>query len=302
MNNIINYQYAYSMNRNLSSAERLSFVFNPVSRPLNPWKEEVYNTARIIASGTTKPLMISMSGGIDAEVVARAFLDQQIPFEVFSIRYVKDANKYDIQFAIDFCKKYNIVHHIHEIDPVELWVHKINTYIDKGYRAVGIFRYLQLYILETIEGMGYTAVLGSGDQMYKTVDGQVCVSNITPAHNLAVQWCEDNNTLHYPYFFMQNPEVYASYMQIDLIDLKLNNPEWFVSVWHNASLEKQDVYHRFWPDMKRRSKTDGYKNIHGWKLKRELELYAIFPDIVPVYIPVETIKRQLGINGVGDRT
>lgn len=291
---MINFTSTYNNIPNTTIEERLSIVFNPVTRPLNDWRTEVLLTAKHINNTKTKPLMLSLSGGIDAEVAARAFLELNIPFEVFSVRHTQGTNDYDIKFARDFCNQYNIKHHIHEIDYVDFWTNSVQKYIDQGYRANSIFRFLQLLILDTINNMGYTAVLGSGDQQYKTINGQICLP-LSPPWIMPVEWCRRNNVTHYPYFYMSNPEVFASWMKTELVEVKLKDPAWFVNVWGNASLEKQDTYHKNWPDMPRRSKTDGFEKMRAWKISREKELISMFPDIVWYYMPVSTIKQQLGI-------
>jgi hypothetical protein len=292
---MINFTTAYHNLPNTTIDERLSIVFNPVTRPLSDWRTEVLTTAKFIADSSSNPIMVSLSGGIDAEVAARAFLELKVPFEVFSIRHKQGTNDYDIDFARLFCKTYNIKHHIHEIDYAEFWTTGIQKYIDQGYRASTLFRFLQLLILDTINSLGYTAVLGSGDQQYKTVNNQICLP-LSPTWAQAVDWCKNNNAVHYPYFFMSNPEVFASYMKIALVDLKLKDPSWFVNTWDNASLEKQDIYHRYWNEMPRRNKTDGFNKMRQWKIKRESELKLLYPDIVNYMMPVDTIKQQLGIS------
>lgn len=280
--------------RSTRKENELSIIFDPITRPLNDWRTEVLNTATFISKNAPNPIMVSLSGGIDGEVAARAFLELGVPIEGFSIRHIQGTNDYDINFAKDFCQKYNIKHHIHEIDYEKFWTTGIQKYIDQGYRPYTFFRFLQLLILDTINSMGYTAVLCSGDQMYKTINNEICIP-LSSTTILPIEWCKRNHVIHYPYFYMTNPEVYASYMKIDLIDLKLNDPSWFVNVWENASLEKQDVYHKYWPDMKRRNKTDGLGGIRKWKQARESELKSIYTDTIVYMMPVRLIKEQLGI-------
>ena len=49
--------------------------------------------------------VITMSGGIDSELVAETFYQLNIPFKVLIQRLFKGANDYDIMYAVKYCKE-----------------------------------------------------------------------------------------------------------------------------------------------------------------------------------------------------
>lgn len=56
--------------------------------------------------------VITMSGGIDSELVAETFYQLNIPFRVLIQRLFKGANDYDIMYAVKYCKKRSIPYKI----------------------------------------------------------------------------------------------------------------------------------------------------------------------------------------------
>lgn len=291
MIDIVNFTYSYT-----DSDRNFDIKFKPVTRPLMPWVDEISNTLKTIRASTDKPLFLCLSGGIDGELIARACLQNNIYFEVITLRHIKGTNAQDISYAIDFCKKYNLKHHIIDFDIEKFIIEEIPQYISQGYVSWRPFRFQQIRLFEIAESMGGVALLGGGDQQYATIDGTICV-NFKDDFFMCLEWLRRNNKTHFPYVFMQNPEIFAAYMQIDLINFLLNDPSFFVSVKYNIVLEKITVYHRYFPDMPRRRKLTGFESFpetalfKNYVFKREQDMGGLRE----LEIPVSTMKQQLGI-------
>lgn len=290
MQNIVNFEHSYT------NEEPFDIKFRPISRPLLDWKQEVYETAKKIRSLTDRPLLLCMSGGIDSEVAARAFIENNIEFTALSLRHIQGTNNHDVDWAIKFCQDRNIKHIIVDFDINDFVINKIPKYIEQGYVTWRTFRFQQIYLFELAESLGYTAVLGGGPSPFFTVDGKICL-NFKIDEFMCLDWLKNNNQQHFPYFFWQNSEIMAAYFNQGLIKFLLTDPEYFVSVWQKVSPEKATVYHKYWPDMGRRVKYDGFENLVGTDLvthhiePRRRELGE------PLYrnVPVELIKSQFGI-------
>jgi hypothetical protein len=96
----------------LDSRERSFFHIQsaPAEIPKS-FKEECIRAAKLIfleAQSKNKKIVIALSGGLDSEVVARSFLEANVPFEAAILKYLPDLNDHDIQFAFHFCKLNNI--------------------------------------------------------------------------------------------------------------------------------------------------------------------------------------------------
>lgn len=286
LSKIVNFGY--------QTSEHFSMEFRKISRPLMSWRNEVIATALEIQKlAGTRPIIVCMSGGIDGEVVAMAFLEAGIKFSALSCRHRAGTNDHDISNAVSFCKINNIRHHIFEIDHLDFFTNGIDRYIEQGYRATRIFRYFQLRLLEEVQSMGGCAVLGGGDQMYYKA-GEDLVLKYAPDFTMVLDWCSKQTAPHVPYFYKQNPNVFAAFMQEPLIDFLINRPKYFRNEWA-VSLEKMMVYHAEWPKLKKRRKFTGFEEMLHLKIQKEQELSNKFPEIKDIVLNLSTIKTQLGI-------
>ena len=300
-NKLVNFAYSYDTDVSKPIDERFKLKFNSITRELMPWHEEVKNTAKLIAQSTNKPIYLAMSGGIDGEAVARTFIECNIPFIAITLSYTNNLNYHDNRYAVEFCKKYNIEHKIITVDPAWLYGPKKTEYINNGYKAANLYRYLQLYILETVESLGGTAILSAGEQIYYT-NGTCLFLSRSPELILSFDYCERNNTLHYVNFFLHNPEIYASYMKLKLIEQLIDNPKMCLNGMGNKAAspnglapEKQLIYHNTWEGMTPRPKFSGFENIQHKRNEVQAKLQQEFSDIQSIYIPVDIVKQQLGI-------
>lgn len=274
--------------------QRFRIQFKPVSRQVFDWKKEHLIAAQRVAESTYKPLYVLMSGGVDAEIVARSFLELDIPFKVLSLKHKQNTNWYDIDFATKFCKENGIEQKIIELDIEHFFKQGFEKYVEQGYRSTNLFFYQQLHILEKVEEFGGFAVSGEGDQSYYTVDNQICLK-YNPSILTLIEWCRNNNTNHELAFNRSTPELFASWMNIDLIDFLLQKPEYFKNHYYDST-EKILVYHRIWPNMARRNKSSGFEQIEKeLRFPKEDELKYRFQDLQDLYVPIRIVKEQLNV-------
>lgn len=274
--------------------DALRIEFNPISRRPQHWTAELLNTASIIKQQSERPIVLALSGGIDGEVAALSLLKNNIDFSAISIRHVAGTNMHDIRYAIDFCAKNNIQHHIVDIDYQTFLDITIEKYIEQGYKATNVFRYLQLFIIDTVESMGGRAILGGGEQIFNLHDGEICVE-YSAEHLVPLEYCRRNKVDHIPYFHLVTPELLASYLNIDLVDFLLKTPLYFRTPTYRLSIEKILVYHAYW-DMVRRPKFHGFERV-GTETQQKIDnLMTRFPGIPTTFIPVTALKQQLGMD------
>ena len=282
-----------------SEQERFSLRFNACTHDVGTWKEEVYAAARAIAEGSKKPLWVCSSGGYDSELVCRAFYDQKIPFSVLTLEHTEGTNRYDIRFAVDWCKKNGVTHKIVPIDMRKFLSDEVKKYADR-YAAVHPFRYLQFRLMEVVEEMGGYAVLGGGEQLYAadTAKGKLARKDMyIPFSNgvvLPLQWCDDNATEHVPYFYFTTPELCLSYIRQPIVQFALANPDPLFRHQANAYTLKRLVYQSAWPDLVPRYKANGFDAIPGpLEEAREYLRKKFWSKYIPFNMPVTEFERQL---------
>jgi len=279
----IAYEYSYPV----------SVKFKAVSRLPKNLEDEVVETARYIKSKTSKPIIVALSGGIDSEVVCRAFLKANIDFTTITVRYKDNLNSHDIEYADRFCKKFNIKQTYIDMDPFDFYENGIQKYINQGYISTNLFRYLTLFLMETIDRMGACAVLGAGEQIYFNMNNVVQIEHpenlLTP-----LEWTR-NNSIHFPYFFQTTPEITAAYLNHELIKLLTTDAKYYkCKWWPGYSAEKTIVYHSIFTDMERRRKFNGFENIDEFRQRKQTLLREKFP-VNLTYTPISLVRTQLGI-------
>jgi hypothetical protein len=274
----------------------LNLKFKPLSREVGTLYDEAIRIAQFIRSSTDKPIMVCLSGGIDSELICRAFLKAGIDFFVVIAKHKNQTNEFDIAYAKNFCKEFNIPTTIVELDTEEYFTKGIEKHIANGYKSVNIYRYFQLFMLEAIEKLGGCAVIGSGEQIYYNVNEEICIKY--DAGILApLEWCKNNNAHHFPLFFQTNPEIMYAYQKHPLIEWLLKEPKYFMRLDANYSAEKTLVYHYYFPDMPHRPKYNGYESIKQFRQSLQRKLKERFPEIKYNYISVNSIQQQFTQQG-----
>lgn len=272
--------------------------FNPCTREPKSWKEELYAAARAIADMATKPIWVCFSGGIDSEVACQAFYDQQIPFSVLTLEFEGGLNRQDIQYAIKWCQNRGVHQKIVPLDIASFLSADVAGY--ERYPAVHPFRYIQIRLMELVEGMGGYAVLCSGEQVYDVDRTKSVITRrdlFLPFSNgniVPLEWCKDNATSHEPYFHFRTPELCLSYMRLPLVDFALNNPEVLFRHWSNSYTFKRIVYQSVWTNLEIRYKRDGYEQIRPLiDASRDALKEKFWPQYKERNISVPEFERQL---------
>lgn len=274
----------------------INISFKKISRQPLPFKDELVETAKYIKSKTTKPIMLVISGGIDGETAALSFMKAGIQFEVMTCIHKSKTNYKDASYAKEFCERHDITQHFIELDEEDFFFNSgFERYISQDYISNNLFNYLQLFLLEKVEEMGYTAVFGGGDQMYKLHNNELCLLYPTPFIN-SLKWCTRNSAIHFPYFFITTPELTASYMKEPIIDHFISNPGYYGGIQDfEFNLEKTVLFHNTYPSMPKRYKYTGFESILDKRLRVQAELKSRFPEVSNVYLPIDTVKKELGI-------
>jgi hypothetical protein len=290
-NFMFNFDYFYD-----DKNTNFEIQFKKVTRQVGSFKEEAIRTAQYIREHTDKPIYIACGGGIDSELVCKAFMDAGIDFTVFTVKMINNLNYFDIKSANEFCEKYKLKQVTDELDPYDFFNNGIQRFIDAGYQSTGIYRYYQLYILDAINNLGGCCVFGAGETNYHSVDGEIKLPYKTELISV-LQWIKDSNNVHFARFFETTPEMSAAYHQDKLISFLAQDHVYFYNPHIlNFQPEKIILYHHHYPDMPRRYKYIGLEGIIP--LKKEVEttkLKPLFSHFPSIYIPLTKVKEQLGI-------
>lgn len=118
-------------------------LYSPKRSLKSPYEEFILN-AKIISESIKNPTLC-LSGGMDSEVMAMAFLAAQISFEAVIIRFNLNLNQQDIQHAVDFCEENKIKYNFYEMDIVSFFENKKYEAIVEKYKCPSAELASQLY-------------------------------------------------------------------------------------------------------------------------------------------------------------
>lgn len=291
------FEYEIEEHQNRPIEEWWKVKYKPVSRPPKDFGQEAIETAKYIQGCTNKPIVLALSGGIDSEAVALSFLEAGIPFSVATIRFKDGLNAHDILYMERFCELHKIQQTFLSLDAKLFFTQGYKKYMYQGYRAVNVFRYLQILLLDVIENkLNSTAVLAGGEQRYTVNNNHLC-QFYDPSVLNVTDWMQANNTLHFPYFFHTTPEMVASYIQEDLMQYLLHHPEYYNDhfITSLTSVEKMIVYRKYFRSMETREKFSGFEKIQDERLMAQQFLKARFPEMGRIYKSFQEAKNELNI-------
>ena len=218
------------------------------------FKEECYKTARMIYQSTDLNIKVLMSGGIDSEVVARSFVDQNLPFQAVIYQF-DGQDMYDIHYAVNFCKSKNINYSVvpfHQNKFADTGFWKITDHLmsHKAFTAFDVERWNQTE--------GY-AVFGNGDVHIEHHNGEF-YSLEEGAYALPWLWQKDYDLNGCYRFFKSRPELQLSFINHPMLKIWRKNAK--PMGFEDSRWWKQWIFKDFWPDMLSRPKRTGYEIIN----------------------------------------
>lgn len=268
-------------------------LYKMARAPLS-FREEIIETARFIKNSTDRPIYIALSGGIDSDVVVRAFLEANINFTAFTAIHSEGTNKHDVDLAFKLVEKFKLKHTTVELSARDFFTNGFKQYKNSGYISRNIFRYMQLFILDEITKLNGCAVLGGGDASgYCNINDEVHFK-WNRDYAVPLEWMENNNQQHFPYFYMTTPEITAAWLEHPFIKLLTSNPIYYKSNRYGYIPEKALILHRDWPDLQRRTKFNGFEKMLDIRIPIEQELRSEIPESYSS-ISVSDMRKQLGL-------
>lgn len=280
-------KFGYSgkvFNRRETGDDQFWITYPRCSRPTHDWRTECVIAAQEIGRVYQgRELFLCLSGGIDSEVMARAFVAGGIPFRTIITRYSNDINIHDISWAVIFCEGNAIPYEIYDLDVVSFWESgEMYVYAEVG-QCISPQMANLLKIMDHIHGRGGVPVLGCGEIMIAYESSAWFVHGSERYFSL-YHYLMRRGKPGAPRFFQWNPEIMYSYLTAPVLKRHLMRPGNETS---NSLAFKPDIYGTYWP-LQPRPKYTGYEKI--WKLdqKHRAELMKRHPFSGAV------VKTELG--------
>lgn len=193
----------------------------------------------ITAQRNNLPVKLFLSGGIDSEAMAEAFMLAEVSFEAVIGRYNTDMNEHDYCAAISFCEKHDIKINFIDVDVFDfLESGKALKYAHElGCRSPQIA--VHLHMLEQTEGfcvLGGNPILpifknaSDPENLMKEIDNnRIEIENVYglpgQPQSVYLRYFEKTGNLGEPFFFQSSPELCMSFLNLDEIFPSLSSDE-----------------------------------------------------------------------------
>lgn len=245
------------------------------SRPPQTFREECGFAARLIASRADRPIAVMMSGGIDSEIIARTFLENDIPFQALSYEFEDGKSFHDLRWAKEFCRKFAIPHLVLPFDSRNVFSNELeaSTSIGRKYLSSDLYPVFEIERLKLAKDFFTIAGNGEPEPFFDPKANQVFLEFSSSDH-VVLQWQRDQNISGTHHFFRTTSELYLSFLTDPSIklwcelaaDMNFDRLTWW----------KFYFYQLHWPDLVRRQKWSGYENLAERYLKFERANYSEF--------------------------
>jgi len=185
------------------------------------WWDECLNSARAIKN-KYQDVAVIMSGGIDSELIACAFLDAGIPFRPYCMKYMssnkKLLNDYEFKYAVQFCEKYDL-----KLETEEIYV--IDDICDRRHLDYIIDEVLETYFflpalythhyaVEKFNKLGFAPVLGQNQVEIKLDENNKPSLGYHWLDSPSTFWAQEKGYVNIYDFFLYTPNQLLSYLDI----------------------------------------------------------------------------------------
>ena len=136
-------------------------------------------------------------------------------------------NAHDVVYAKRWCQKNNVRQKLYTLDIFDFVKNELDRYIENGYVAGELFRYMMIKEMSIVEDMGGFAVLGGGEQLYEVDASKKVLTaadpylNVDISYTTPLEWCRRNHVRHEPFFYFSTPEIMLAWLRIPLVDFVL---------------------------------------------------------------------------------
>lgn len=220
--------------------------------------------------------VILFSGGLDSEVVIRAFIDSGRPFKIAINRFFEDLNSHELYHAQRFLTAKELQAEYLDIDINEWLVSEeaLNMAEQSCCPYSEMLPTMKLieHVYSVMQGI---PVLGNGDFYARIIDQQW--QYVEFEYILAwMRYCVARKIPGAINFFQQTPEVVLSMARDPLIMRTIKE-----GIEPNLRSTKYEIYQKHWPDIEIRIKFNGAEKIQDLcdhVNKHYLEKYSAYTD------------------------
>jgi hypothetical protein len=204
--------FEYTKNNHIKcSFDRDNFAFSHgICNSYQSWRTECKNVAQELYDKHGNKLIITLSGGLDSEVVLHSFIANNIKLKVVIFRYERNLNLHDINYALRICAARQISPIIVDINVERFFSSDVFEYAKQTYSSSPQLNLL----MKNIDNLDGIPIIGAGENYLVRKIGQKEVYDLEEAKIAALyNFFRNKQREIIPAFFQYTPEIMVSYLQ-----------------------------------------------------------------------------------------
>lgn len=172
------------------------------------------------------PIKLFLSGGIDSEAMARAFIQAQVPFTAVIGRYNQDMNQHDYETAILFCQSHDIAIQFVDVDVYQFLEEEGHLHYGREFACRSPQLAVYMHMLDQVQGFPVLA----GNPIFPILQGNVetikegiLSGNVTLERVMGLsdqtqaamlRYFERSERAGQPFFFQSSTELMMSFLKL----------------------------------------------------------------------------------------
>lgn len=234
-------------------------AFSKYTEKVNSFKEELLNAAKSsLEHSTDKPVLL-FSGGVDSELILRAFLDIGYTPKIIIVRYEKDYNIYDVSYAVTLCSILNVQYNILNFNLEKFYENDAERISDLAQidrpRALPYCKFMEI-----VDGF---PILGNGDLTPTRLHGDYSIRAewLIRCGEFDIGWSKFLRAINKPgiaEWHKWTPGLVVSYMNLKWFNQLINDK---IYGKQGSSSSKIIGYREAYPDLLTRKKQTGFERI-----------------------------------------
>lgn len=251
---------------------RISFDKLPGLENIGTWREELQKAARsIIEYHPNLQPNILFSGGVDSELVLRAFMDIGAKPVAYIFRYEKDYNLPDVSTAIKACESLGAKYTVIDFNLTSFYENDAESISEKAQiDRPGMLP--QLKFLDYVDGL---PIAGGGDMWVVRAHSNYTIKGkwTSLVFEDEVSWSKYVRYLDRPAvmeFFKWSPGMWLSFMNLEWFK-KLVNDGYYGKLGVNST--KLIGHREAYPDLIERIKLTGFEQTECFTMIQKYEMY-----------------------------
>jgi len=269
------------------------YYYEKIDSPVFDFKTECILAAHKAASLNKNrlPIIVTMSGGLDSELIAQSLYLAKIPFKALIGKIqievateIITLNQHDYSYAEDWCKNHNIDIEYCSIDVFR--DAKLLTEYSMSSNGFSPQYAWHMYLMKWASDNGYFFIAGLGDIDIVLKDDQYFCVDTQREWSIDI-FCENNNLDGVIRFVKLDSRLTASFLNLSSVQkLMLNKTPVLLD-------HKYACFSEVFPEMKNRPKFTGFEKIQEWDsiLRTYMKKYHSKYNAIS-YVPITFFKDE----------